>query len=71
MRLMVVNCKHSLRNESGAYTVQDEKPNQEHKQDERSEEFDRFEETMKKLAKVPKEEVDEERRKWEREKRAG
>lgn len=52
--------------------VQDEKPNQEHKQDERSEEFDRFEETMKKLAKVPKEEVDEERRKWEREKkRAG
>lgn len=51
--------------------MQDEKPNQERKQDERSEEFDRFEETMKKLAKVPKEEVDEERRKWQREKRAG
>lgn len=46
--------------------MQDEKPNQEHKQDKRSEEFDRFKETMKKLAKVPKEEVNEERRKWER-----
>ena len=49
----------------------DEEPNQERKQGERSDEFDRFEETMKKLAKVPKEEVDAERRKWEREKRAG
>lgn len=42
------------------------------KDQERSEEFDRFEDLAKKLLKVPKEEVDEERRKWEREKkRAG
>ncbi len=51
--------------------MQDEKPNNERKEDETSEEFDRFEDFLKKLAQVPKEEVDEERRKWEREKRAG
>lgn len=51
--------------------MQDEKPNGEHRQDGNGEEFDRFEETLRKLVKVPKEEVDEERRKRGREKRAG
>ena len=53
----------------------DEKPNQERKPDERNESFDRFEDTLKKLVKVPNEEVDEKRKEWERErderKRAG
>jgi hypothetical protein len=39
--------------------------------DERNPEWERFENTLKKLVKVPKEEVDEERAKREREKRAG
>jgi len=50
--------------------VQDEKPNNARKEDETSEEFDRFENFLKKLAQVPKEEVDAERRKWEREQKA-
>jgi hypothetical protein len=47
----------------------DDKP--EH--DEQNAEFERFEDLTKKLLKVPKEEVDEKRKKWERErgKRAG
>jgi hypothetical protein len=41
-------------------------------EDERNEPYERFEDTLRKLAQVPKEEVDEERRKWEREqKRSG
>ena len=51
--------------------MQDEKPNRENKQDERSEEFDRFEDLTRKLLQVPKEEADREREKREREKRAG
>ncbi len=50
--------------------MQDEKPNNARKEDETSEEFDRFENFLKKLAQVPKEEVDAERRKWEREQKA-
>ena len=41
----------------------DDKP--EH--DEQSAEFERFEEFVKRIAAVPKEEVDEKRREWERE----
>jgi hypothetical protein len=44
----------------------DEKPNRDRK-DESNEEYERFEETLKKLVNVPKEEVDEKRREWERE----
>lgn len=46
------------------------KPKDERK-DERNSEFKKFQDLAKKLFAVPKEEVDEERRKWEREKRAG
>ncbi len=51
--------------------MQDEKPNNERKEDERNEEFDRFEDLTRKLLKVPKDEADREREKREREKRAG
>ena len=44
----------------------DAKPNQE-REDEHNEDFERFQEILKKLVKVPKEEVDEQRRKYEQE----
>jgi hypothetical protein len=49
-----------------------EKPNRNNK-DQSNEESERLEETLKNLVKVPKEEVDEKRKEWERErgKRAG
>jgi hypothetical protein len=61
-----------LRKESGA-GVGDEKPNQEHKKDERNESYERFEDALRKLARVPKEELNEKlaEHKREREKRAG
>ncbi|MDQ3637032.1 MAG: hypothetical protein M3426_03425 [Actinomycetota bacterium] len=51
----------------------DEKPNQEHKKDERNESYERFEDALRKLARVPKEELNEKlaEHKREREKRAG
>ena len=41
------------------------------KEDEHNESFERFEQFVKKIAQVPKEEVDEKRREEERGKRAG
>lgn len=49
----------------------DKKPNNAHKADQRSVEFDRFEDLTRKLLKVPKEEADREREKQQREKRVG
>ena len=72
--------KMSLRHRDFRYEseadVADEKPNQDRKSNEHSEEFDRFEDALKKLVKVPKEELDgvrakQEREKREQEKRAG
>lgn len=54
----------------GGLTMADKKPKDE-KQDERNEPFERFEQFVKKIAQVPKEEVDKKRAEREREKRAG
>ncbi len=55
--------------------VTDGKPDREHKEDERNEPYERFEDALRKLAQVPKEELNEKlaehERKREREKRAG
>lgn len=52
--------------------MKDDKPNNERKPDEKNEPFERFEEFVKKMAQVPKEELDEERERYEREtKQAG
>lgn len=51
--------------------VDEQKPNEERRPDENSEEFDRFEDLAKKLLGVPKEELDEKRAERERVRRAG
>ncbi len=63
-----------LRYESEADTMAERKANNEHdgeRSEERNDEWERFDSFVKKLAAVPKEEVDEKRRKEEREKQAG
>jgi hypothetical protein len=58
--------------EADVADVADEKQNQEHRKDEKNPEWERFEGFACKITTVPREEVYEQRRKWEREKkRAG
>ena len=54
--------------------MSDEKPNQEHKDDEPNPEFENFQKVLERVLSVPKEELDERRAEYERErkeKRAG